>query len=82
MGDTVSYHTSPVEVADPAREAGINALVLSHLTQAGLPFFTVPGLHPPHGRRRPAGLAPGQGRMTVELPVGSTDIKWGQNEAD
>jgi ribonuclease Z len=40
MADTVSYHTEPVEAAEIARAAGVKALVLTHLTQAGLPFYT------------------------------------------
>jgi len=40
MGDTLSYHTTPVEAAETAKAAGAKALILYHLTQAGLPFFS------------------------------------------
>ena len=40
MTDTLSYHTTPVEAAEIAKAAGVKVLILSHLTQAGLPFFT------------------------------------------
>ena len=79
MADTVSYHTTPVEAAEIAKAAGVKMLVLYHLTQAGLPFYT------------PAGFTKGMGAvgfpnwklatdgMTIELPVGSDAIVVGQN---
>lgn len=78
MTDTTSYHTSPVEAAEIAKAAGVRALVLTHLTQAGLPFFTqeafTKGIEAagfPDWRLAKDG-------MTITLPAGSTDIVWGQ----
>jgi len=39
LADTVSYHTEPSEAADLARSAGVQRLVLSHLTLSGMPEF-------------------------------------------
>ena len=79
MGDTVSYHTSPVEAAQIAKAAGVRALVLYHLTQAGLPFFTpqtftqgIEAVGFPDWRLAKDG-------MTIELPAGGSDIRYGQN---
>jgi ribonuclease Z len=33
-GDIVNYHTSPVEAAEVARDAGVSRLVLTHLVPA------------------------------------------------
>ena len=78
MADTLSYHTTPVEAAEIAKAAGVKALVLYHLTQAGLPFFT-----PEAFTRGVDAVGFGDWRlakdgMTIELPVGSTEIHFGQ----
>ena len=78
MTDTLSYHTTPVEAAEIAKAAGVKALVLYHLTQAGLPFFT-----PESFTRGVEAVGLGDWRlardgMTIELPVGSTEIRFGQ----
>ncbi len=79
MGDTVTYHTEPVEAAELARAAGVKALVLSHLTQAGLPMFSAPiftkGMD--DGSKLDWRLA--VDGMTIELPVGSAEIRFGKN---
>ena len=78
MADTLSYHSTPVEAAEIARDAGVKALVLTHLTQAGLPFYTpeaftkgVDAVKPPDWRLARDG-------MTIELPVGGDAIRFGQ----
>jgi ribonuclease Z len=79
MADTVSYHTTPVEAAEIARAAGVRQLVLYHLTQAGLPFFT------PEAFTR--GMDDGgkldwrlsRDGMTIDLPAGGTEIRYGQD---
>jgi len=78
MNDTLSYHTTPVEAAEIAKAAGVKALVLDHLTQAGLPFYTpesftkgVDAVGAPDWRLAKDG-------MTIELPVGSAEIRFGQ----
>lgn len=78
MADTVSYHTEPVEAADLARAAGVRTLVLTHLTQAGLPFYTpesfTKGMD--DGGKLDWRLA--ADGMTIDLPVGSTAIRFGK----
>ena len=77
MGDTVSYHTEPVEAANLARAAGVKALVLSHLSQAGLPFYTpeafTKGIE--DGGKLDWRLA--ADGMTIDLPVGSAEVRYG-----
>ena len=78
MGDTVTYHTEPVEAADLARAAGVKALVLNHLTQAGLPMFSVPAFTKgmDDGGKLDWRLA--VDGMTIELPVGSAEVRFGK----
>jgi len=77
MADTVTYHTEPMEAADIARMAGVKALVLNHLTQAGLPMFNpeafAKGIE--DGGKLDWRLA--KDGMTIELPAGSADIRFG-----
>ena len=78
MTDTLTYHTTPVEAADLARAAGVKALVLSHLTQAGLPFYTpeafTKGMD--DGGKLDWRLA--FDGMTIDLPVGSDEVRFGK----
>jgi len=78
MTDTLTYHTTPVEAADLARAAGVKALVLSHLTQAGLPFYTpeafTKGMD--DGGKLDWRLA--VDGMTIDLPVGSAEVRFGK----
>ena len=77
MADTVTYHTEPADAADIAREAGVKALVLTHLTQAGLPMFTpdafAKGMEA--GGKLDWRLA--KDGMTIELPAGSGEVRVG-----
>jgi ribonuclease Z len=77
IADTVNYHTEPVEAADLARAAGVKALVLSHLTQAGLSIFTpeafTKGIE--DGGKLDWRLA--RDGMTIDLPAGSADVLFG-----
>jgi len=81
MADTVSYHTTPVEAADIARAASVRALVLYHLTQSGLPFYNpeafTRGMD--DGGKLDWRLA--KDGMTIELPAGGTEIRYGQAAA-
>lgn len=73
LADTVTYHTEPSEAADLARSAGVQMLVLSHLTQAGMPGFAetfTRGVE--EGGKLDWRLA--QDGMTLELSAGGTDI--------
>ncbi len=78
MADTVTYHTEPVEAADLARAAGVKALVLTHLTQAGLPFYSpeafTKGMD--DGGKLDWRLA--TDGMTIDLPVGSAEVRFGK----
>jgi ribonuclease Z len=77
MTDTLSNHTTPVEAAEIAKAAGVKVLILSHLTQAGLPFFTPDAFT----RGVDAVFSPwrlARDGMTIELPVGTTEIRYGQ----
>jgi ribonuclease BN (tRNA processing enzyme) len=77
MTDTLSYHTTPVEAAEIAKAAGVKVLILSHLTQAGLPFFTPDAFT----RGVDAVFTPwrlARDGMTIELPVGTAEIRYGQ----
>jgi len=78
MNDTLSYHTTPVEAAEIARDAGVKALVLSHLTQAGLPFFTPEAFTKGMNETGFTNWRLAADGMTVTLPVGSDEIKYGQ----
>jgi ribonuclease Z len=78
MTDTLSYHTSPVEAAEIAREAGVRALVLTHLTQAGLPIFTPQSFTRGIDAGGPLDWRLAKDGMTMELPAGSNEIRWGQ----
>ena len=74
LADTVTYHTEPTEAADLARSAGVRMLVLSHLTQAGMPGFPetfINGIE--DGGELDWRLA--EDGMTLELPIGGTEIK-------
>ena len=79
MNDTLTYHTTPVEAAELAKGAGVKALVLYHLTQAGLPFFTEAGFTKGMDAVGFDAWKLSKDGMTIELPVGSTEIKYGQD---
>jgi ribonuclease Z len=75
MGDIPSYHTSPVDAAAVANEAGVRLLVLSHLT----PPPPTPLLERPFTRGvdavRPDGWALGDDGLLVTLPYGSEAVE-------
>jgi ribonuclease Z len=78
MADTLTYHTTPVEAADIARMAGVKRLVLYHLTQAGLPMFTPEAFTKGMDAGGPLDWRLSRDGMTIELPAGSAEIKFGQ----
>ena len=78
MADTLTYHTTPVEAADLARAAGAKRLVLYHLTQAGLPFFTPESFTRGMDAGGPLDWRLGRDGMTIDLPAGSEEIRFGQ----
>jgi ribonuclease Z len=78
MNDTLSYHTTPVEAAEIAKAAGAKALVLDHITQAGLPFYTPESFTKGVDAVGGPGWRLAKDGMTIELPVGSAEIRFGQ----
>ena len=78
MKDTLSYHTTPVEAAEIAKAAGVKALVYYHLTQAGLPMFTPEAFTKGVDAVGFTDWRLSKDGMTIELPVGSSDIVWSQ----
>ena len=77
MHDTLTYHTTPVEAAEIARDAGAKVLIFTHLTQAGLPIFTpetftkgIEAVGYPNWKLADDG-------MTIDLPTGSDQIVYG-----
>ena len=78
MTDTLSYHTTPVEAADIARAAGVKRLVLYHLTQAGLPFYTPETFTKGMDAGGPLDWRLSKDGMTIDLPAGSSEIRFGQ----
>lgn len=79
MADTLTYHTTPVEAAELARAAGVKRLVLYHLTQAGLPGFTPEAFTRGMDEGGALDWRLSKDGMTIELPVGSGEIRFGQN---
>jgi ribonuclease Z len=79
MADTLTYHTTPVEAADIARMAGVKRLVLYHLTQAGLPTFSAEAFTRGMDAGVPLDWRLAKDGMTIELPAGSDEIRFGQN---
>ena len=78
MTDTLTYHTTPVEAADLARAAGVKRLVLYHLTQAGLPFYSPESFTKGMDAGGPLDWRLSKDGMIIELPAGSSDIRFGQ----
>ena len=66
------------EAAEVARAAGARRLVLTHLTQAGLPFFTPEAFTRGTTDGGPIDWRLARDGMTIDLPAGSDDIRFGQ----
>lgn len=79
MADTLSYHTTPVEAAEIAKAAGVKALVLSHLTQAGLPFYTPETFTKGMDAVGFANWRLATDGLTIDLPAGSDQLTFGKN---
>lgn len=74
MGDIPSYHTSPVEAAEAANEAGVKLLVLYHLTPPP-PLRVVEWVFTRGvSQVRPAGWLLGDDGLLIELPVHSDRV--------
>jgi len=77
MTDTLSYHTTPVEAADIARMAGVKALVLYHLTQAGLPMYRPDAFTRGMDAGGKLDWRLSEDGMTIDLPVGGDEVRFG-----
>jgi ribonuclease Z len=74
MHDIPSYHTTPVEAAEEANEAGVQLLVMYHLTPPP-PFRVVERVFTRGvSAVRPKGWMLGDDGLLVELPLGSHDV--------
>jgi len=80
LGDIPSYHTSPVQAAEAANEAGVKLLVLSHLTppppNALIERMFVRGVDAVRG----SGWVLADDGMLFTLPAGSDEIVQGEIE--
>ena len=74
MHDIPSYHTTPVEAAEVANEAGVKLLVLSHLTPAPPMRVVEPAFTRGVDAVRPTGWRLAEDGLLVELPVDSSAI--------
>lgn len=74
LSDTLSYHATPVEAAEIAKAAGVDVLVLTHITQAAMPMYSdaafVRGIETV-GVKDWRLATDG---MTIDLPVGTDEI--------
>lgn len=77
MTDTLTYHTTPVEAADLARAAGVKALVLSHLTQAGLPFYNPEAFTKGMDAGGKLDWRLAKDGMFIDLPAGGEEVRFG-----
>lgn len=73
LADTVTYHTEPLEALELARRAGVDLLVLSHLTQAGFPGFPDRFLEEMEQDGEVDWMLAEDG-MTISLPAGSNEL--------
>jgi ribonuclease Z len=75
MGDIPSYHTTPVQAAEVANEAGVKLLVLYHLTPSPplriVEWVFARGV----SAIRPEGWMIADDGLLVELPIGSSEVK-------
>jgi ribonuclease Z len=78
LSDIPDYHTSPVEAAQIANEAGVKLLVMTHLTppppNSLVERMYVRGVN----EVRPSGWELGDDGLLVELPANSADVRVGR----
>ena len=80
LSDIPDYHTTPVEAARFANEAGVRLLLLTHLTPPPLNSFVERVFVRGVDDVRPDGWLLGDDGTTVELPVGSEEVRVGTME--
>lgn len=80
LGDIPSYHTTPVQAAEAANEAGVRLLLLYHLTPAPPQAFMEPIFTRGVDAVRPSGWVLGDDGTLVTLPAGSEAVEVSQIE--
>ncbi len=75
MSDIPSYHTTPVEAAEIADEAGVRLLVMTHLTPPPTSAIANRVFLRGVARVRPDGVELGTDGLLVSLPARSDDIE-------
>lgn len=75
MADTLSYHTTPADAVRVAEEAGARMLVLTHITQAGLPFYSDEAFLKDVDIPDALGFVLAKDGHRFTLPVGSDEIE-------
>lgn len=78
MADIPTYHTSPVEAAELANEAGVKLLVLYHLTPPPPNFLVERIFVRGVGDVRSGGVLLANDGTLVELPIGSDAVELGR----
>ncbi len=74
MGDIPDYHTSPVEAAEAANEAGVKLLVMSHLTPPPVNAVAERLFARGVDEVRPSGWALADDGLVIELPAESAAV--------
>lgn len=75
MADTLSYHTPPADAVRLAEEADARMLVLTHITQAGLPFYSDEAFMENVDIPDDLGFVLARDGHRFTLPIGSTEIE-------
>jgi ribonuclease Z len=78
LGDIPSYHTSPVQAAEAANEAGVKLLVLTHLTPPPPNALVERAFVRGVDATRPRGWVLADDGLLVTLPVGSNAVNVGR----
>jgi ribonuclease Z len=78
LGDIPSYHTSPVQAAEAANEAGVKLLVLTHLTPPPPNALVERAFVRGVDAVRPRGWVLADDGLLVTLPVGSDAVNVGR----
>jgi len=78
LGDIPDYHTTPVEAAEAANEAGVELVVFTHLTPPPPNRLVERVFTRGVSQVRDEGWILGDDGLVVELPVGSDEVKSGQ----
>ncbi len=80
LGDIPSYHTSPVQAAEAANEAGVKLLVMYHLTPPPPAKLVERAFVRGVAAVRPSGWVLADDGMLVTLPIGSDAVEVGKIE--